>query len=208
MCRRARKKRKARLKEVRRKGRRRSGLLTELSFIQQPGSFYCTQCGKAGEAWAEVRTPVLLPGLCHELPASMALDEFLSFSVFICRRRQSLRSLPALWLHGSYRSLMGRTQRHLSPAAALGRSTRSAQLEGVSFLLTHFTGVETEAWMSVLPNVELSSSLPSLFSPPPHPRVKGDHSHSKTQASVTKDISTSGQQQRRRAGVWGSSLSP
>ena len=39
---------------------------------------------------------MLLPGLCHELPAYIALDEFLSFSVFICRRKQSLKSLPAL----------------------------------------------------------------------------------------------------------------
>lgn len=135
---------------------------------------------------------------------------WMSFSPSLCSFVEggNHSSLSQLWLHGSYRSLIGRTQRCLSPAAALGRSTRSAQLEGVSFLLTHFTGVETEAWMSVLPNVELSSSLPSLFSPPPHPKVKGDHSHPKTQASVTKDISTSGQQQRRRACVWGSSLSP
>lgn len=117
-------------------------------------------------------------------------------------------SLSQLWLHGSYRPLTGRAQRLLSPASALGRSTPSTQLEGVSFLLTHFADVETEAWMSVLPNVELCSSLPFLFSPPPHPKVKGDYSHSKTQASVTKDISTSGQQQKTRGSVWGSSLSP
>ena len=109
-------------------------------------------------------------------------------------------SLSQLWLHGSYRPLTGRAQRHLSPASALGRFTPSVQLEGVSFLLTHLTGLETEAWMSMLPNVELSSSLPSLFSLPPHPKVKGDYSHSKT--SVTKDISTSGQQQKTRASVW------
>lgn len=58
-------KRKARMKGGRgkrgREGGRMLGLLTELSFInsfiQQPGSFYCTQRGVAGEAWAEVRTP-------------------------------------------------------------------------------------------------------------------------------------------------------
>lgn len=128
-------------------------------------------------------------------------------SLFICRRRQSLKSLPALTSREPQISDGKGTERPASCPSA-GKVHTLPQLGGISFLLTHFTGVETEAWMSMLPNVELSSSLPSLFSPPPHPKVKGDYSHSQTQAFVTKDISTSGQQQKTRVSVWGSSVSP
>ena len=112
-------------------------------------------------------------------------------------------SLPAEWNDSPFR---GEDYKKNSAESQMPESRgfllKTLDLAGTSyrFLLTHLTGVETEAWMSMLPNVELSSSLPSLFSLPPHPKVKGDYSHSKT--SVTKDISTSGQQQKTRASVW------
>lgn len=146
------------MKEVRRKE---GGVLASLNFIHSTNQvFYCAQRGIAGEAWAEVRTPVLLPGICHELPAYMALDEFLSFSVFICRRRQSFKSLPAL-LHGSYR-LMGKDTE--TPVSCRVGKVHTQCTASESPPAHPFHRCGTEAWMYERLNVELSSSLPPLSS--------------------------------------------
>lgn len=132
--------------------------------------------------------------------------------MLICKRRLSLKSLPALTSWGLQIS-GGEGHRDAASCPSTGEVHTQPSAGSVlrdhliSFLLTHFTGVETEAWVSMLPNEELSSSLPPPFSPP-HPEVKGDYSHSKTQSSVTKEVSTSGWQQKTRAPVLGSSTSP
>ena len=134
--------------------------------------------------------------------------------MFIRKRRWSLKSLPALtsWGlqisggkgHRDAASCPSTGEVHTQPSLEVGSVLRDHL---ISFLLTHFTGVETEAWVSMLPNDELSSPLPLPFSPP-HPKVKGGYNHSKTQSPVTKEVSTSGWQQKTRGPVLGSSTSP
>lgn len=133
-------------------------LLTELYSFNNQG-LSIVHSGIAGEA--QLRSEHLYCSLgfaMNFLPIWPWMS--FSFSVFICRRRQSFKSLPALasWELGS---LDGKDTE--TPVSCCSVKGPHAVHSGKEFLLSPISTVETEAWMYELPNVELSSSSTLFF---------------------------------------------
>lgn len=141
------------------------------------------------------------------------MGEPFSFSVSHLKRKMATHLSNGSDFTGAASPRAGRGSETLAFCPNLGKfrtgpSAARVRRDHLSIsLLAHFARVETEAWVSMLPNDERTCFLPPLSLLSLFPKVKEDYNQrikdtcTFSPSSVTDETSISGQQQRTRARV-------